>query len=139
MKILSQGRSRRSLTLWRGGRNAVASRTRDAMGDGWVLAELHVRDGRLGEAAAAGLERAIETARTRACAIVLVDLRDLRAMDAGELQLFADASSACSPSIKLGILLDARHSAIAATFKLAGLGELLCFTGTVDEAAAPSA
>ena len=96
----------------------------------WVIAELDV-DGNIDEHAAMCLQHAIEGARAGACATILVDLRELTAIDANGVELFVRHDATCrARSMELGLLIcgDARHDEIARAFDEAGLGDQLQFT-----------
>jgi anti-anti-sigma factor len=94
----------------------------------WVIAELDVH-GEIDDHAAMCLRQAIE-AHGSATAMLLVDLRELTAIDAGGLDLFVGHHADCSArGIELGLLIcgDARQNAIARAFDAAGLGDQLQF------------
>ena len=93
----------------------------------WVIAELDVR-GEIDDHATMCLRHAIDAAPVGAIELVLVDLRDLTAIDDGGLELFARlGADCCARGLDLGLLLDGNehHDAIAEAFVLAGLGEQL--------------
>jgi anti-anti-sigma factor len=94
----------------------------------WVIAELDVR-GEIDDHAAMCLRQAIE-AHGGAAAMILVDLRELTAIDGGGLELFVRQHAGCrTRGIELGLLIcgDARQNAIARAFDAAGLGDQLQF------------
>lgn len=96
----------------------------------WVIAELDV-DGRIDEHAAMCLRHAIEGARAGPSATILVDLRELSAIDAGGVELFVHHDAVCREhGVELGLLIcgDSRHDEIARAFDEAGLGDQLQFT-----------
>jgi anti-anti-sigma regulatory factor len=96
----------------------------------WVIAELDV-DGSIDEHAAMCLRLAIEGGRPGACATILVDLRELTAIDADGVDLFVRHDATCREhGVELGLLIcgDARHDEIARAFDEAGLGDQLQFT-----------
>ena len=97
----------------------------------WVIAELDAR-GEIDGHAAMCLRHAIEGTSTESTRPLLVDLRDLSAIDRAGLELFAEGHASClARGVELGLLLSghARHAAIAQAFVDAGLGEQLRFTG----------
>jgi anti-anti-sigma regulatory factor len=96
----------------------------------WVIAELDV-DGRIDEHAALCLRLAIEDPRAGPSTTILVDLRELTAIDAGGVDLFVRHDADCrARGVELGLLIcgDARHDQIARAFDEAGLGDQLQFT-----------
>jgi anti-anti-sigma factor len=96
----------------------------------WVIAELDVH-GEIDAHAAMCLQRGIEDACASSTAMILVDLRDLVAIDAAGLRVFVQASADCrSSGAQLGLLISGheRHDAIAAVFHAAGLVDHLQFT-----------
>lgn len=96
----------------------------------WVIAELDVR-GEIDAHAAMCLRFAIEVARERAAETILVDLRELTAIDAREVALFVVHDAACrADGCELAILLcdDPRQAAIVGAFARAGLGGRLRFS-----------
>jgi anti-anti-sigma factor len=93
-----------------------------------VIAELDVH-GEIDDHAAMCLRQAIE-AHGAAAGMILVDLRELAAIDAGGLELFVRHDADCrTRGIELGLLIcaDARQNAIARAFDAAGLGDQLQF------------
>jgi anti-anti-sigma factor len=89
----------------------------------WLVAELDV-DGAIDAHAALCLRNAIEDAGAVDGPALLVDLRDLGAIDAAGVRLLAAASASCRVrGMTLGLLIsaDARHDAIAGAFDAAGL------------------
>ena len=104
---------------------------RGARGPVWVIAELDAR-GEIDGHAAMCLRHAIDGAAGRSTRRILVDLRDLNAIDRAGLELFAEGHASCrARAVELSLLLSsrARHAAIAQAFVDAGLGEQLRFTG----------
>ena len=96
----------------------------------WVIGELDV-DGRIDEHAAMCLRLAVEGASGGASTTILVDLRELTAIDAGGVDLFVRHDATCrARGVELGLLIcgDARHDEIARAFEEAGLGDQLQFT-----------
>jgi anti-anti-sigma regulatory factor len=96
----------------------------------WIIAELDV-DGTIDEHAAMCLRLAIEDAPAGASATVLVDLRELTAIDADGVELFVRHDATCrAHGVELGLLIcgEARHDEIASAFDEAGLGDQLQFT-----------
>jgi anti-anti-sigma factor len=94
----------------------------------WVIAELDAR-GEIDDHAAMCLRQAVE-AHGSAAAMILVDLRELSAIDGGGLELFVRHYPDCrTRGIELGLLIcgDARQSAIARAFDAVGLGDQLQF------------
>lgn len=104
---------------------------RDDRGPVWVIAELDAR-GEIDGHAAMCLRHAIDGAASPSTRRILVDLRDLDAIDRAGLELFAEGLASCrARAVELSLLLSsrARHAAIAQAFVDAGLGEQLRFTG----------
>ena len=96
----------------------------------WISAELDV-DGKIDEHAALCLRLAIEDVRAGPSTTILVDLRELTAIDAGGVDLFVRHDADCrARGVELGLLIcgDARHDQIARAFDEAGLGDQLQFT-----------
>lgn len=96
----------------------------------WVVAELDVH-GEIDDHAAMCLQHAIEGACASGAVMIRVDLRDLTAIDAPRLRLFARANADCrSSGVQLGLLIcgQEQHDAIAAAFNAAGLADQLQFT-----------
>lgn len=96
----------------------------------WIIAELDV-DGTIDEHAALCLRLAIEDARACPSSTILVDLRELTAIDAAGVALFVCHDADCrARGVELGLLIcgDARHDQIARAFDEAGLGDQLQFT-----------
>jgi anti-anti-sigma factor len=96
----------------------------------WVIAELDV-DGEIDEHAAMCLQFAIDAACAVSAERVLVDLRELMAIDADGLALFVRHDADCrATDVGLSILIcaDARQEAIARAFTGAGLGDRLEYT-----------
>ena len=96
-----------------------------------MIAELDAR-GEIDGHAAMCLRHAIDGAASPSARRILVDLRDLNAIDGTGLELFAEGHASClARGVELGLLLSgrARHTAIAQAFVDAGLGEQLRFTG----------
>ena len=96
----------------------------------WVIAELDV-DGTIDEHAAMCLRHAIEGARAGKSATILVDLRELTAIDADGVELFVRHDATCrARGLELGLLIcgEPRHDEIARAFDEAGLGDQLQFT-----------
>jgi anti-anti-sigma regulatory factor len=60
----------------------------------WVIAELDV-DGEIDDHAAMCLQHAIDGARAGAAAMILADLRELEAIDAGGVELFLRHHADC--------------------------------------------
>jgi len=93
----------------------------------WVIAELDVR-GEIDAHAAMCLRQAIGEVRAGATELVLVDLRDLSAIDSAGLALLTIHDAEChAHGMQLGLLIGGRtgHDQIAETFVLAGLGRAL--------------
>ncbi len=93
----------------------------------WVIAELDA-GGEIDAHAAMCLRHAIDAARGGAIELILVDLRDLTAIDAGGLTQFRRHGADCrAHGIDLGLLISGaeHHDAIAEAFVLAGLGDQL--------------
>jgi anti-anti-sigma factor len=96
----------------------------------WVIAELDV-NGEIDDHAAMCLQFAIEAACAVSAEKVLVDLRELMAIDAPGLALFVRHDADCrATEVGLSILIcaDARQEAIARAFTGAGLGDRLQYT-----------
>lgn len=96
----------------------------------WIIAELDVH-GQIDGHAAMCLGFAVEAACARSEAMILVDLRELTAIDAAGLALFVGHDADCrSSGVQLAILIcaDARQQAIVRAFTGAGLGDRLQFT-----------
>jgi anti-anti-sigma factor len=94
----------------------------------WVIAELDA-GGEIDDHAAMCLRQAIE-AHGSAAAPILVDRRELSAIDGVGLELFVRHHADCrTRGIELGLLIcgDARQRAIARAFDAAGLGDQLQF------------
>lgn len=95
-----------------------------------MIAELDVH-GEIDAHAALCLRRAIEAACARPNALILVDLRDLTAIDAAGVGVFVQANANCrSSGAQLGLLISGheRHDAVVAAFNAAGLVDQLQFT-----------
>jgi anti-anti-sigma factor len=105
----------------------------------WVIAELDV-DGTIDGHTAMCLRHAIEDAPAGASATILVDLRELTAIDADGVELFVRHDATCrARGEELGLLIcgEARHDEIARAFDEGGLGDQLQFT--IDPAPPPRA
>ena len=105
----------------------------------WVVAELDAR-GQIDEHAAMCLRIAIDGARAGGAASILIDLRDLVAIDAAALRLLSVANAGCrADGVRLGVLLrgDFAHAAIVHAFAAAGLVEQLQF-GAAPSPSAPA-
>jgi anti-anti-sigma regulatory factor len=99
-------------------------------GPRWVIAELDV-DGIIDEHAAMCLQHAMGGGRAGRSATILVDLRELTAIDADGVDLFVRHDATCrARGVELGLLIcgDQRHDEIARAFDEAGLGDQLQFT-----------
>jgi anti-anti-sigma factor len=95
----------------------------------WVIAELDV-NGEIDAHAVMCLGFAIEDARALAPETILVDLRELTAVDEAGVELFLGYDAACrADGVQLGILVcpDVRQAAIVRAFTAAGLGDRLRF------------
>lgn len=95
-----------------------------------VTCELDAR-GEIDAHAAMCLRHAIAGADRGATAMILIDLRDLSAIDPGRLALFRTHKADCrARGIALGLLISGheRNAHIAAAFVLAGLGDALRYT-----------
>lgn len=102
-----------------------------------VIPELDAR-GEIDSHAAMCLRLAIQDARTDAFESVLVDLRDLIAIDSAGLALFGVHDSDCDAhGVTLELLLsgDTRHAELAEAFVRAGLGDMLRYA---DEPEVPA-
>lgn len=96
----------------------------------WVTCELDAR-GEIDAHAAMCLRHAIAGADRVATEMILIDLRDLSAIDSGRLALFRTHQAGCrARGIALGLLISGhdRHAHIADAFVLAGLGDALHYT-----------
>lgn len=96
----------------------------------WVVAELDSR-GEIDDHAAMCLRQAIKGACAHAATTIVVDLRDLTAIDAAGLRMFVQATARCRASgVQLALLIcgDARHDAIVGAFNAAGLVDQLQYT-----------
>jgi ABC-type transporter Mla MlaB component len=94
-----------------------------------IVVELDVR-GEIDRHATMCLKYAIEDALTWGAEMIVVDLRDLVAIDDGALALFAWARAACyGCDAELGLLIcpGEHHYAIAEAFNRSGLGAGLQF------------
>ena len=103
----------------------------------WVIPELDAR-GEIDGHAAMCLRHAIQEARTSAFGLVLVDLRDLIAIDPAGIALFRAHDADChAHGASLGLLMGGhqRHAALAEAFVRAGLGDMLRYA---DEPALPA-
>ncbi len=93
----------------------------------WVIAELDA-GGEIDAHAAMCLGHALEAARGSAIELILVDLRDLTAIDAAALTQFSRHGADCrAHGIDLGLLISGgeHHDQIAEAFVLAGLCDQL--------------
>jgi anti-anti-sigma factor len=89
----------------------------------WIVAELDVH-GEIDAHAAICLRNAVDAARGGLDAVLLVDLRDLTAIDDDGLRLLVELqadSRVRRIGLELLICADARHDAIAGAFETAGL------------------
>jgi anti-anti-sigma factor len=107
-----------------------------------VVAELDAR-GEIDEHAAICLRCAIDGAQPSTTELVLVDLRDLTAIDDAGLRLFATRNADCNArGMEMGLLISGheRHDEIHEAFVLAGLGDALHHTSNarVPAAAQPA-
>jgi anti-anti-sigma factor len=96
----------------------------------WVIAELDV-NGEIDDHAAMCMQFALEAAGAVVAGTVLVDLRELTAIDDAGLALFVRHDADCrATDVQLSILIcaDARQEAIVRAFTAAGLGDRLQFT-----------
>jgi anti-anti-sigma regulatory factor len=96
----------------------------------WVIAELDV-NGEIDDHAVMCLGFAIEGARELAPDTIIVDLRELSAIDDDGLGLFVAHDAACrAEHVQLAILVcaDRRQEAIVTAFVGAGLGDRLRFS-----------
>jgi anti-anti-sigma regulatory factor len=101
----------------------------DATRPRWVIAELDAR-GEIDDHAAMCLRFAIEHAGAAGRATILVDLRELTAIDAGRLELFLAHDAECrAGGAELAILIcaDLRQETIVRAFTAVGLGDRLQF------------
>jgi anti-anti-sigma regulatory factor len=93
----------------------------------WVIAELDV-NGKIDDHAVMCLRYAIEGARDLAPDTIIVDLRELSAIDDDGVALFLDHDAACRDGrVQLAILVcaDARQDDIVRAFTDGGLGDRL--------------
>ncbi len=105
----------------------------------WVVAELDAR-GEIDAHAAMCLHQAIGEVRAGATELVLVDLRDLTALNTAGLALLSTHDAEChAHGVQLGLLIGGRdgHDQIAETLVLAGLGRALRYGA--DHRLAPAA
>jgi anti-anti-sigma factor len=89
----------------------------------WIVAELDVR-GEIDAHAALCLHNAVDAAPAGVGADLLVDLRDLTAIDDDGLRLLVELRAGCrvrAIGLELLICGDAHHDAIAGAFDVAGL------------------
>jgi anti-anti-sigma factor len=107
----------------------------------WVIAELDVR-GEIDDHAAMCLAFAVEGAREDGLQSLLVDLRELTAIDRDAIGLFVAHDAACrAGGVGLGILVcaDTRQRAIVRAFTAAGLGDCLRYREPALPVAPPPA
>jgi len=105
----------------------------------WVIAELDAR-GEIDAHAATCLRHGIEAGLTANVKAIVVDLRDLTAIDTAGLALFVRArADSRSRGAELGLLISGRasHVPIAYAFASAGLGGQLDYTGEPPAPATP--
>jgi anti-anti-sigma regulatory factor len=106
----------------------------------WVIAELDV-NGEIDDHAVMCLAYAIEGARDLVADTIIVDLRELTAIDDRRLGMFVAHDAACrADHVQLAILVcpDARQQAIVGAFMAAGLGDRLRFAQPPAPAAPPA-
>ena len=97
----------------------------------WVIAELDAR-GEIDAHAAMCLSHGIDAGLTANVKAIVIDLRDLTAIDATGLALFVRARADCQArGAELGLLMSGRasHVPIAYAFASVGLGGQLDYTG----------
>jgi anti-anti-sigma factor len=107
----------------------------------WVIAELDVR-GEIDDHAAMCLAFAVAAAREDEVQSLIVDLRELTAIDGHGIGLFVAHDATCrAAGVRLGILVcaDARQRAIVRAFTAAGLGDRLRYREPALPAAPPPA
>ena len=95
-----------------------------------VIRELDAR-GEIDAHAAMCLHHAIGAASARAIEMILVDLRDLTAINPAGLALLTAHHANChAHGVEFGLLIrgDERHDPVAEAFVLAGLGDALQYT-----------
>jgi anti-anti-sigma factor len=114
--------------------SVAASATGNDRARAWIVAELDAR-GEVDEHAAMCLQFSVRGALEAQAGAIVIDLRDLVAIDAPGVALFARADADCrARGISLGLLIsaDPRHDAIAGALDVAGLVDRLLFAVTRD-------
>jgi anti-anti-sigma factor len=100
----------------------------------WIVVELDAR-GEIDEHAAMCLQFSVRGAVEAQARAIVIDLRDLMAIDAPGVALFERADADCrARGISLGLLIsaDQRHDAIAGDLEAAGLVDRLLFAVARD-------